>query len=103
MSPEMTVNFQKQTGENLSALNMLKTIKDEQVPEKSEDDMQIATVINLDVTMIKAYLGVDPLAFECCNMLLQNVKTKKKQSVTDSDTLDKAITQLQNTNLPTFK
>ena len=118
MSPEMTVNFQKQMGqnfdskivmwkktteENLSALNMLKTIKDEQVREKSEDDMQIATVINLDETTIKAYPGVDSLAFQCCNTLLQNVKTKKEQSVIDSDTLDEAITQLQNTNLPTFK
>ena len=118
MSPEMTVNFQKQMGhnfdskilmwkktteENLSALNMLKTVKCKQVQEKYEDDMQIAAAINLDETTIKAYPRVDPLTFDCCNMMLENVKTRKEQSVIDSDTLDEAISQLLNTNLPNFK
>ena len=82
---------------------MLKTIECKQVQEKDEDDMQIAAAINLDETTIKAYPGVDPLAFDCCNMMLGNVKTRKEQNVIDSDTFDEAISQLLKTNFPKFQ
>ena len=118
MSPESTVHFQKQLGDNfdakvqmwkktteetLSAINMLKTIKCQQVPVLEDDDMEIATTINLDEKIIKAYPKVDPSAFAYCDTVLHNIMTKKEQTAIDSDTLEEAIHELQHTNMPTFK
>jgi hypothetical protein len=120
MSPESTVHFQRQLGENfdakvqmwkkttedtLSAINMLQTIKCQQVgkPVLEADDMEITRTINVDEKMIKAYPKVDPNAFAYCDTVLHNIMTKKEQTAIDSDTLEDAIDELQHTNLPTFK
>ena len=118
MSPESTVHFRRQLGENfdakvqmwkkttedtLSAINMLQTIKCQQVPVLEADDMEITRTINVDEKMIKAYPNVDPNAFAYCDTVLHNIMTKKEQTAIDSDTLEDAIDELQHTNLPTFK
>ena len=113
MSPESTVHFQKQLGDNfdakvqmwkktteetLSAVNMLKTIKCQQVPELEADDMEIATTINLDEKIIKAYPKVDPSACAYCDTVLHNIMTKnKEQRAIDSDTLEEAMQMNSNT------
>jgi hypothetical protein len=118
MSPESTVHFQRQLGENfdakvqmwkkttedtLSAINMLQTIKCQQVPVLEAEDMEITRTINVDEKMIKAYPKVDLNALAYCDTVLHNIMTKKEQTAIDSDTLEDAIDELQHTNLPTFK
>ena len=118
MSLDSTIHFQRQLGENfnskilmwkktteenLTALNMLKTIKSKQVPVLTKDDMEITTTINFEETTIKAYPNIEPTAFNYCNTLLDIVKKRRDQSTIDSDILDEAIDELQNLNLPTFK
>ncbi len=118
MSPARIVTLQKEMGVSfdskvliwkktiedvLSALLFLRSIKEHQVPQLKEDDMEIDIELDICKETVESYASFSLPTYEFCVRLLNEVKNKRAETTISSVTLDDAIYVLQNRNLPHFR
>lgn len=114
MSPNSIIKFQKQMGKNSEgkvqfwkkeienntmAKQLLLEVKEKQIGIKKECDMQLDSVIDFSMEVIKGYENFNQSSFQTCTELLHS---NAQGSSTDDD-LEMALTKLDNCKLPKYK
>ena len=120
MSPQSAVDLQKQMGENfdakilnwkksieqtMAAVDMLETIKMEQVPAREDDHMDITTEIQFDENAVRSNCRVkfDETVCGICNNLLNNIKETLNYTPLISEVLEETVAVLRGQQLPSYK
>ena len=118
MSPKRIVDLQKRMGiacnstvliwkrtieETLSALDFLRDLKKHQVPELTEDDMDVEREIDVREQTVKDYSSFSKPTHEFCLKLLNEARNKRAEIAFNDEILEDAIYLLQNKSLPHFR
>lgn len=101
---DSTVLIWKRTiEETLSALDFLRDLKKHQVPELTEDDMDVEREIDVREQTVKDYSSFSKPTHEFCLKLLNEARNKRAEIALNDEILEDAIYLLQNNSLPHFR
>ena len=91
----------------MAAVDMLETIKMEQVPAREDDHMDITTEIQFDENAVRSNCRVkfDKTVRVCgiCNNLLNNIKETLNYTPLISEVLEETVAVLRGQQLPSYK
>ena len=118
MSPDMMINLQRQMGKsynskiqvwkntietNMSTVEFLQEVKENQVKDCNADDMDIDTQIDLTDNSVNAYSSYTPEVLQQATKLISTTQFLRDETGITDQTVNDAIKHLESEELPIYK